>query len=137
MWKPKDLSLVPSVQVLRALLSAFTNWWQEVVWRQQKGGSVGLLGSVPVVRRSLAVFIISEQLARLLEPVCCKKQFLTSYSHLSNKRDVMLTDFGKFHPAQNKNPPCMFIDFITDLSIFLQNLMMIFLTVILSYKSLF
>ena len=35
------------------------------------------------------------------------------YSHLSNKRDVTLTDFGKFHPAQNKNPPCTFIDFIT------------------------
>ena len=35
-----------------------------------------------------------------------------SYSHLSNKRDVTLTDFGKFHPAQNKNPPCRFIDFI-------------------------
>ena len=31
----------------------------------------------------------------------------------------------------------MFMDFITDLSIFLQNLMMIFLMVILSYKSLF
>ena len=58
------------------------------------------------------------------------------YSHLSNKRDVTLTDFGKFHPAQNKNPPCTFIDFITKLSIFLQNLMKIFLTVILSYKSL-
>ena len=29
-----------------------------------------------------------------------------TYSHLSNKRDVTLTDFGKFHPAQNKNPPC-------------------------------
>ena len=43
------------------------------------------------------------------------------YSHLSNKRDATLTDFGKFHPAQNKNPPCTFIDFITDLSIFLQN----------------
>jgi hypothetical protein len=57
------------------------------------------------------------------------------YSHLSNKRDVMLTDFGKFHPAQNKNPPCTFIDFITKLSIFLQNLMKIFLLVILGYKS--
>ena len=32
------------------------------------------------------------------------------YSHLSNKRDVTLTDFGKFHLAQNKNPPCTFID---------------------------
>ena len=62
---------------------------------------------------------------------------LGQYSHLSNKRDVTLTDFGKFHPAQNKNPPCTFIDFITKLSIFLQNLMKIFLTVILSYKSLF
>ena len=37
------------------------------------------------------------------------------YSHLSNKRDVTLTDFGKFHHAQNKNPPCTFIDFITEL----------------------
>ena len=42
------------------------------------------------------------------------------YSHLSNKRDVTLTDFGKFHPAQNKSPPCTFIDFFTELSIFLQ-----------------
>ena len=45
-----------------------------------------------------------------------------TYSHLSNKRDVTLTDFRKFHPARNKNPPCTFIDFITKLSIFLQNL---------------
>ena len=37
-------------------------------------------------------------------------------THLSNKRDVKLTDFGKFHPAQNKSPPCMFIDFITKVS---------------------
>ena len=66
------------------------------------------------------------------------------YSHLSNKRDVTLTDFGKFHPAQNKNPPLHVYWFhyrsfniLTELSIFLQNLMMIFLTVILSYKSLF
>jgi hypothetical protein len=43
------------------------------------------------------------------------------YSHLSYKRDVTLTDFGKVHPTQNKNPPCTFIDYITDLSIFLQN----------------
>ena len=44
----------------------------------------------------------------------CHEFFVTdvSYSHLSNKRDVTLTDFGKFHPAQNKNSPCMFIDFI-------------------------
>ena len=59
------------------------------------------------------------------------------YSHLSNKRDVTLTDFEKFHPTQNKNTPCTFIDFIAKLSIFLQNLMKIFLTIILSYKSLF
>ena len=59
------------------------------------------------------------------------------YSHLSNIRDDTLTDFGKFHPAQNKNSPCTFIDLITKLSIFLQNLMTIFLMVILSYKSLF
>ena len=61
----------------------------------------------------------------------------TNYSHLSNKRDVTLTDFGKFHHAQNKNPPCKFIDFITKLSIFLQNPMKIFLMAILSYTSLF
>ena len=30
---------------------------------------------------------------------------LGTYSHISNKRDIRLTDFGKFHPAQNKNPP--------------------------------
>ena len=27
--------------------------------------------------------------------------YFLKYSHLSNKRDVTLTDFGKFHPAQN------------------------------------
>ena len=34
----------------------------------------------------------------------------------SNKCDVTLTDFGKFQPSQNKNPPCMFINFITDVT---------------------
>ena len=34
------------------------------------------------------------------------------YSHLSNKRDVTLTDFEKFHPTQIKNPPYTFIDFL-------------------------
>ena len=38
-----------------------------------------------------------------------------NYTHLSNKREVMLTDFGKFHPPQ-KNPPSIFIDFTTKLS---------------------
>ena len=28
-----------------------------------------------------------------------------AYSHLSNKRDVTLTDFEKFHPPQIKIPP--------------------------------
>ena len=28
----------------------------------------------------------------------------------------MLTDFEKFHPPQKKNPPSMFIDFITKVS---------------------
>ena len=50
------------------------------------------------------------------------KHGFRNYSHLSNKRDVTLTDFGNFHPVQNKNPPCPFTDFITKLSIFLQNL---------------
>jgi hypothetical protein len=61
----------------------------------------------------------------------------TRYSRLSKNREVKLTNFGKFYTAQNKNPPCTFIDFITKLSIFFQNLIQIFLTVILSYKSLF
>ena len=47
---------------------------------------------------------------------------VSNYSHLSNKRDIMLTNFGKFHSAQNKNSPCTFIDCITKLSIFLQKL---------------
>ena len=34
------------------------------------------------------------------------------YSHLSNKRDVTLTDFEKFHHTQNKNPPYTLIDFL-------------------------
>ena len=38
--------------------------------------------------------------------------YLIKYSHLSNKRDVTLTDFEKFHPPQNKNPPYTFIDFL-------------------------
>ena len=35
----------------------------------------------------------------------------SKYSHLSNKRDITLTDFEKFHPPQ-KNPPSTFIDFL-------------------------
>ena len=38
--------------------------------------------------------------------------YLFIYSHLSNKRDVTLTDFEKFHPTQLKNPPYTFIDFL-------------------------
>ena len=37
--------------------------------------------------------------------------FYYLYSHLSNKREVTLTDFEKFHPPQ-KNPPSKFIDFL-------------------------
>ena len=37
--------------------------------------------------------------------------FYYLYSHLSNKREVTLTDFEKFHPPQ-KNPPSTFIDFL-------------------------
>ena len=37
---------------------------------------------------------------------------ITWYSHLSNKRDVKLTDFEKFHPTQIKNPTYTFIDFL-------------------------
>ena len=39
-------------------------------------------------------------------------RLIQTHSHRSNKRDVTLTDFGKFHPAQNKNPPCTFTDFL-------------------------
>ena len=39
-------------------------------------------------------------------------RFYCNYSHLSNKRDVTLTDFEKFHPTQIKNPPYTFIDFL-------------------------
>ena len=38
-----------------------------------------------------------------------------NYIYLSNKREVMLTDFGKFYPPQ-QNPPSTFIDFIIKLS---------------------
>ena len=34
------------------------------------------------------------------------------YSHLSNKPEVTLTNFEKFFPPLNKNPPSMFIDFL-------------------------
>ena len=43
---------------------------------------------------------------------CTESYALSMYSHLSNKRDVTLTDFEKFHPTQNKNPPYTFIDFL-------------------------
>ena len=43
------------------------------------------------------------------------------YSHLSNKRDVTLTDFGKFHSAQNKNPPARLLISLQNLQYFLQN----------------
>ena len=42
----------------------------------------------------------SENLGR-----CGRQNMFRQYSHLSNKHDVTLTDFGKIHPAQNKNPP--------------------------------
>ena len=38
------------------------------------------------------------------------------YSHLSNKREVTLTDFDKISPSTKKNPPSTFIDFITKVS---------------------
>ena len=68
-------------------------------------------------------------------------QFITflhehMYSHLSNKREVTLADLEKFHPPQ-KNPPPRLLISLQNFPIFLQNLMTIFLTVILSYKTLF
>ena len=38
----------------------------------------------------------------------------TDYSHLSNKREVTLTNFEKFHPPQKKIPPpqnCFFLNY--------------------------
>ena len=35
------------------------------------------------------------------------------YTHLSNRREVTLTEFEKFHPPQKKIPPSSFINFIT------------------------
>ena len=35
-----------------------------------------------------------------------------TYSHLSNKREVTLTDFETLHPPQKINPPSTFIDFL-------------------------
>ena len=46
----------------------------------------------------------------LFNKYLCSKNH--KYSHLSNKRDVTLTDFEKFHPTQIKNPPYTFIDFL-------------------------
>ena len=60
-----------------------------------------------------------------------------NYSHLSNKCEVMLTDFGQFNPPQKKVPPPPLLISLQNFPIFLQNLMMIFLTVILSHKTLF
>ena len=59
------------------------------------------------------------------------------YSHLSNKHEVTLTDFEKFRPPQNKIPPPRLLISLQNYPIFLQNLMTIFLTVILSHKTLF
>ena len=38
--------------------------------------------------------------------------YISMYSHLSNKRDVTLTDFEKFHPTQIKNPSYTLIDLL-------------------------
>ena len=71
------------------------------------------------------IFILIEQLAAVIH-----------YSHLSNKRDITLTNFRKFHPARLLISLQNF-QYSTEPSIFLQDLMMIFLMVILSHKSLF
>ena len=39
------------------------------------------------------------------------EKFKGCYSYLSNKREVTLNDFEKFHPPQ-KNPPSMSTDFL-------------------------
>ena len=42
----------------------------------------------------------------------CTEPCHSEYSHLSNKRDITLTNFEKFHPTKIKNPPYTFIDFL-------------------------
>jgi len=59
------------------------------------------------------------------------KNIIFMYSHLSNKREVTLIDFEKFHPTQKKIPPPRLLISLQNFPIFLQNLMTIFLTVIL------
>ena len=48
-----------------------------------------------------------------------------------------LTNFEKFHPPQKKIPPPRLLISLLKCLILLQNLMTIFLTIILSYKTLF
>ena len=48
-----------------------------------------------------------------------------------------LTNFEKFHPPQKQNPPPRLLISLLKCLILLQNLMTIFLTIILSYKTLF
>ena len=59
------------------------------------------------------------------------------YSHLSNKRGAHAYQFWKIPPSSKKiSPPRLLISLLKCL-ILLQNLMTIFLTIILSYKTLF
>ena len=56
--------------------------------------------------------MLSAQKVKVKLHMIAKKFQSINYSHLSNKRDVTLTDFEKFHPTQIKNPPYTFIDFL-------------------------
>ena len=53
------------------------------------------------------------------------------------KVEPRLTNFEKFHPPQKKIPPPRLLISLLKCLILLQNLMTIFLTIILSYKTLF
>ena len=72
--------------------------------------------------------------------VTCKTaNFDFGFSTLTSLINVefRLKDFEKFHPPQKKIPPPRLLISLVKCLILLQNLMKIFLTVILSYKTLF
>ena len=62
---------------------------------------------------------------------------INTYSHLSNKRGAHAYQFWKIPPSSKKIPPPRLLISLLKCLILLQNLMTIFLTIILSYKTLF
>ena len=66
----------------------------------------------------------------------CQK-LIFYYSHLYNKRGAHAYQFWKIPPSSKKIPPPRLLISLLKCLILLQNLMTIFLTIILSYKTLF